>query len=600
MGALASVRTVIAAPVANNGAFDVAYPPGASQALLNGHSQCQIMVGEAVYKQYDGQFDVTFGASAITLTNRSGETWPVAVALLTFGRVDRVGVYSLVIGTTALTAKAGSASGGAAPVLATLTLSSAAFTAGAAAGTVIGTISGKTAGSTITVTPNDGRLAVSSDGTQLLVGVSASSAGTINATLTETLAGATGSPKDTAVAVTVSAALPSWLLFGEASRGINFAGKQEYGNDARPSLVANSTADGRYCRELNRYTSQLAIRLDGTYDNTPSGGLNPTDAGQPNFINSTNFCLQNRDLTQAVWTKTNVTAAKNQAGLINASLTLPPAVNTASSITATAANGTILQSITLASGSKSASVHVKRLVGTGTLEMTMDGGTTWVALTVPASGWSRQTAIPSQIVTDPMVGFRIATSGDSFAIDLVQLENYIPPATTVALMTAPIPTTTAAVQRTRNRLSCFFNDGSGVDNGFIGNWKQATGDAAIYIEWCGTSPVGTAGGSDGPLTFPVYAGQYLDGRVNKLVRVVVNNIKKTYLNGALVATADDSATRASYYTAFTHIDLNGSNNGALIINGQTRMAQTGSWAQGAIPYTEAQLIAMTTGGGYVP
>jgi hypothetical protein len=105
----------------------------------------------------------------------------------------------------------------AAPVLATLALSNAAFTAGAAAGTVIGTITGKTAGSTITVTPNDGRLAVSSDGTQLLVGLSASTAGTITATLTETLAGATGSPRSTtglAIVVGAAAAVPSYTPLG--------------------------------------------------------------------------------------------------------------------------------------------------------------------------------------------------------------------------------------------------------------------------------------------------------------------------------------------------------------------------------------------------
>ncbi len=92
-------------------------------------------------------------------------------------------------------------------MLAALTLTGSTFAEGDAPGTVIGTISGRTAGSTLSITPNDGRLALSSDGTQLLVGLSASSAGSIAVTLTETLASATNSPRATSgLMVTVNAA----------------------------------------------------------------------------------------------------------------------------------------------------------------------------------------------------------------------------------------------------------------------------------------------------------------------------------------------------------------------------------------------------------
>ena len=85
----------------------------------------------------------------------------------------------------------------------------------------------------------------------------------------------------------------------------------------------------------------------------------------------TNVALWNRDLTNAAWTASNVTAAKNQTGVDGVA-------NSASSITATAGNGTILQAITLASSAGFQTAYVKRLVGTGTIYMTMDGGTTWV------------------------------------------------------------------------------------------------------------------------------------------------------------------------------------------------------------------------------
>lgn len=145
----------------------------------------------------------------------------------------------------------------------------------------------------------------------------------------------------------------------------------------------------------------------------------------------TNVALHNRDLTQPAWVPTNINPLKNQVGLDGLA-------NSSSSITATAANGTILQAITLASSARFQTVYVKRLVGAGTLEMTMDNGTTWTVVTV-TSGWTR-VEIPTQTLANPTVGFRIATSGDSFAIDLVQNENG-------ADKTSPIVTAGAAVTR---------------------------------------------------------------------------------------------------------------------------------------------------------
>jgi hypothetical protein len=146
----------------------------------------------------------------------------------------------------------------------------------------------------------------------------------------------------------------------------------------------------------------------------------------------TNISLWNRDLTNAAWVKTNVTAALDQTGLDRAA-------NTASSITATAANGTVLQTVTLASSARFMSAYVRRLVGTGTIEMTTDNGTTWTPVTVTSTTWTRVT-IPSQTVTNPVFGFRIATSGDSIAVDFVQNEDG-------AFATSPISTTTAAATR---------------------------------------------------------------------------------------------------------------------------------------------------------
>ncbi len=93
----------------------------------------------------------------------------------------------------------------------------------------------------------------------------------------------------------------------------------------------------------------------------------------------TNVALWNRDLTNAAWTPTNITAAKDQVGVDGAA-------NAASRIAATAGNGTILQAITLASATRYQSAYVKRLAGSGAVNMTMGNGETWTAVTDTASG----------------------------------------------------------------------------------------------------------------------------------------------------------------------------------------------------------------------
>lgn len=148
----------------------------------------------------------------------------------------------------------------------------------------------------------------------------------------------------------------------------------------------------------------------------------------------TNVCLWNRDQTRAVWTKTNVTAAKDQVGIDGG-------VNAASSLTATSAGGTSLQSIANASSARVQSAFVRRIAGSGPIDMTMDGGATWTAIPV-TSTWT-QVKIPAQTLADPAVGFRIAASGDAIAVDAVQNEND----NTGDYATAPIFTTSNPAER---------------------------------------------------------------------------------------------------------------------------------------------------------
>jgi hypothetical protein len=167
-----------------------------------------------------------------------------------------------------------------------------------------------------------------------------------------------------------------------------------------------------------------------------------TDKGLLIEESRTNVVLQDSDLTDAAWIKTNITAAKDQTGVDGVT-------NSASKITATAGNGTCLQTITLGSSARWQSAFVKRITGSGIVNMTMDNGTTWTAVTVPAN-WTR-VEIPTQTLANPIVGFRIVTSGDAIAVDFVQNENG-------AFVTSPIRTTTVAVTRAADVVSRAVSD----------------------------------------------------------------------------------------------------------------------------------------------
>ncbi|MHC1788507.1 phage head spike fiber domain-containing protein [Solidesulfovibrio sp.] len=145
----------------------------------------------------------------------------------------------------------------------------------------------------------------------------------------------------------------------------------------------------------------------------------------------TNSVLHCRDLTQAAWVKTGCTPLLNQNGVDGVA-------NSASQLTASTADATCLQAIALSSSLRFQTAYVRRLNGTGAVYMTTDGGTTWTAIALTAS-WSRL-LIPSQTVTNPVVGFKIAVSGDAIAVDYVQNEGGAFP--TSAMLT----TTTAFVR----------------------------------------------------------------------------------------------------------------------------------------------------------
>ena len=174
-----------------------------------------------------------------------------------------------------------------------------------------------------------------------------------------------------------------------------------------------------------------------------------------------------RDLTQStVWTASAITPTRDQVGIDGTA-------NSATRLTATASDGTILQTLTSASATRVSGFWVRRITGSGTVEITMNGGSSWTALTL-ASTFARY-SIPAATITNPQIGFRIRSNGDEIAVDGVQLQSvatlgptvFNPSTSLAASSTADVWSITGAdFNRIYNQSAVtFYFDGSYVQAG---------------------------------------------------------------------------------------------------------------------------------------
>jgi hypothetical protein len=213
---------------------------------------------------------------------------------------------------------------------------------------------------------------------------------------------------------------------------------------------------------VTRATSATRVNANGLIESVASGIPRldyPLGGGCPALLvepAATNLALHSRDLTNAVWSGTTVTTTKNAVGADGTA-------SGATTITATAASGTVLQALAHASQSRIFSAYIRRVSGTGTIQLTTNGGTNWDTVTI-TSGYT-QVASVARTVASGTVGIRLAVSGDVIEVDYTQGE-VGPVATSV------IPTTTTSVTRNADVISL-----SGAVSGCIGQTE-----GTIYVE----------------------------------------------------------------------------------------------------------------------
>ena len=309
------------------------------------------------------------------------------------------------------------------------------------------------------------------------------------------------------------------------------------------------------------YTAGHTEQADGSVILKPANNIRRTDLGLWVEQARTNNVLYSRNLTNAAWVKTNMTALKNMTGVDNIA-------NSASSILATAADATILQPITLASSQRFQSAYVKRLTGTGAVYMTMDGGTTWGDITSQIkSSWTR-ISLPTATLTNPQVGFKISISGDSVAVDFIQNENG-------NNLSSPRETTTAAVNSFGDRSTAEDSGGAKLSplppllRGGHGFYIEASANRSeqfgLLVSSAGVQTIVNSDGSVNFQTATTPAGQFVRGRY-------VTNKVAGYINadGSLAICCNGNAVvkaTASVLPGLVHMDLGTNGSQVLCMHG---------------------------------
>jgi hypothetical protein len=140
-----------------------------------------------------------------------------------------------------------------------------------------------------------------------------------------------------------------------------------------------------------------------------------------------NLLLRSQDYS-ATWTVTSLTPVTGK--------TAPDATSTATEFTSTAADAVLTQGYTAIAGEYTFSVFLRRVTGTGDIQIAADNGT-WTTRAITSS-WARYEVTQTVTAGAKTAGIRIVTSGDAIEVWGAQLEQR----STFTLYT---PTTTQAI-----------------------------------------------------------------------------------------------------------------------------------------------------------
>lgn len=353
----------------------------------------------------------------------------------------------------------------------------------------------------------------------------------------------------------------------------------------------NNTDDGRAFRDPNNTAALYIPNAAGVMVLQASSGLRRTTAGHfqyPTYGTCRN--LWARDLSNVAWVGTNMTAAKTSVGADGVAAS-------ASRLTASATNATVLQAITLASATVLMQADIKRITGTGTIEMTVDGGATWQAVT--AISTYAQVVISQAAVTNPSVGFRLGTSGDAIDVDFANVYSN-PPNSLLVRNQYRAATTTTTILTSQSRPNALDTDAGPLAALAKGAWafywqgrsERASGCFIMTSDGgfqCSVQADGSAQFAFGAVVANSNVGGWRVGlgQLNKAAGFIsAAGVVKFCLNGGNVG----SGSGAALATTITHFDLGTNGAGANSIYGINERVAYGA----NLTFTDAELVAMTT------
>lgn len=294
-----------------------------------------------------------------------------------------------------------------------------------------------------------------------------------------------------------------------------------------------ANVDGvKYFTTLNGNTVSSNVVTEATGAPITNANSSYADAGGPyGYLAEgarTNRCLYSQDFSNAAW----VSGGGGIAVTAN-SIAAPDGTTTADTLTASGANGTLIQDLgVVASASKTGGLWLKRKTGTGNIDITMDGGTGWTTVAVTTT-WTRFSK--NQTLADEDFGIRIVTSGDEVYAWQGQVE-------TAAFLSSDIPTTSAAVTRNADVLTytstgnVSFSAGAAYAETFaenIVNGGVTVGFAATTYP-LGQNSLGRTSAYDGTNNVTATAGTFSTTAINKKAASWGGSTMSTVLNGAAV------------------------------------------------------------------
>jgi hypothetical protein len=157
-----------------------------------------------------------------------------------------------------------------------------------------------------------------------------------------------------------------------------------------------------------------------------------------------NLLLRSQDYS-ATWTVTNLTPVTGK--------TAPDGTSTATEFTASVANAVLTQGFTAIAGSYTFSVYLRRVTGTGDIQIAADNGT-WNTKVITAS-WARYDITQTPAAGAKTAGIRVVDSGDAIEVWGAQLEQRSSVTAYTATTTQPVTNYIPVLLTAQNNVARF-------------------------------------------------------------------------------------------------------------------------------------------------